>query len=326
MELDQYERKELSPNKTHPYICTIQHIVNNPKSKSVLNNNSNSDFILVKNLQKENELLRNKIKTYQMKYEILNSNHNNASTINLNNSNNIKEHNKYKSNKSLVNSNNINLKLHNTDKQTLLTTVQKKIISKKIISNQKISKTKQSSTSSTPKQRINELSSLNNRFMNRSTKKIIPNTKVNSLRTSTSHLKGRTPRKVNNNQYNEITSNNITISTNIRNESCIINRKKYNNFLEEFDTFKLVNFNKKENNNNPIKRKSSTINEDNKKVRLKRPGYLKYNSSITNSNGGVIINNVNYINVFPDNYNNNLHKMNVLKHKIKHPNILNKKS
>jgi hypothetical protein len=162
--------------------------------------------------------------------------------------------------------------------------------------------------------------------MNRSTKKIIPNTKVNSSRTSTSHLKGRIPRKVNNNQYSKITGNNITILNDIKNESCIINSKKYNNFLEEFDTLKLVNFNKKENNNNPIKRKSSTINEDNKKVRLKRPGYLKYNSSITNSNGGVIINNVNYINVFPDNYNNNLHKMNVLKHKIKHPNILNKKS
>ena len=168
---------------------------------------------------------------------MLNSNHNNDSTINLNNSNNIKEHNKYKSNKSLVNTNNINLKLHNTDKQTLLTTVQKKIIP-----NQKISKTKQSSTSSTPKQTINELSSLNNHFMNRSTKKIIPNTKVNSSRTSTSHLKERIPRKVNNNQYSEITGNNITISNDMRNESCIINSKKYNNFLEEFDTFKLVIF------------------------------------------------------------------------------------
>ena len=321
MELDQYERKELSLNKTHPYICTTQHIVNNPKSKTFLNNNFNNDFILVKNLHKENELLRNVIKTYQMKYEMLNSNLNNVSTMNLNNSNNIKEHNKYKSNKSQVNTNNINLKIHNTDKQTLLTTVQKKIIP-----NQKIPKTKQNSTSSTPKQTINELSLLNNPFMNRSTKKIIPNTKVNSSRTSTSHLKGRIPRKVNNNQYSKITGNNITISNDIKNESCIINSKKYNNFLEEFDTLKLVNFNKKENNNNLIKRKSSTINEDNKKVKLKNPGYLKYNSSITNSNRGVIINNVNYINVFPGNYNNNLHKINVLKHKIRHTNIINKKS
>ena len=71
MELDQYERKELSPNRTHSYIYTTQYIVNNPKSKSVLNNNASNDFILVKNLQKENELLRNIIKTYQIKYEML---------------------------------------------------------------------------------------------------------------------------------------------------------------------------------------------------------------------------------------------------------------
>lgn len=306
MELDEYERQKLSPNRTHSYIYTTSNIENTNSNRIIVSNtNSNSNFIQAKNLQNENERLRKLIKTYQIKYEMFTShNQNNKST-------NIKEN--HKINKLIVNTQYIN----------------------KNIQQQKIYKTKQCSTSSTPRQNNNVSTTLNTHFINRSTQKIIPNTKVNSSRISRSHLKKRINNKINSNQCNETHGNSTTLQNDIRNESCIMINRKYQNLLEEFDSFKIVNFNKKESNgNNVIKRKTSAIIENNKKTKLKKQGHMKYNSSISNSNGGdVIINNVNYINVFPSNYNNNtsnsnnntIQKMNILKHKIKHTHILNKK-
>ena len=323
MELGEYERKHNFPNRSHSYICTTQYLVNNPKKiKLIMHNKSNNNdySILAKQLQNENERLRKIIKTYQIKYEMFTSK-------NMNNSN-IKDTNKYqvnKFNKLIVNTNDIKIdrNIPNNKTLSLFST-----LPNKLVHSQKITKTKHSSTSTTPKQKASY-------FINKSTKKIMQPSKVNSSRKTTSYIRQRLSNMKNNNHCSEIHTiceNNSTIASDIKNASCIIGNHRYKNLLDEFAAIKIINTNKKERNTNNDNKKKIPVNDETiQKLKHKKPKHIKQSNSISTSNPDVIINNVNYINVYPTNYthnnnnNNNNTKVNILKHKLKHSNINNKK-
>ena len=319
MELGEYERKHNFPNRNHSYICTTQYLVNNPKQiKTVHSKSSNNNYsTLAKKLQNENERLQKVIKTYQIKYEMFTSKGVNSS--------NVKDTNKYqinKLNKLIVNTNDMKIDRNITNNKTLSLF---STLSNKFVHSQKITKTKHSSTSTTPKQKLPY-------FINKSSKKIMPSTKVNSSRKTTSYIRQRLSNKINHNQCSDIHTiceNNSVVTNDIKNSSSIIGHHRYKNLLDEFAEIKIITTNKKERNtNNDNKRKIPVNDETIQKFKYKKPKHIKQSNSISTANPDVIINNVNYINVYPTNYthnNNNNTKVNILKHRLKHSNINNKK-
>ena len=241
------------------------------------------------------------------------------------NSSNVKDTNKYqinKLNKLIVNTNDMKIDRNITNNKTLSLF---STLSNKFVHSQKITKTKHSSTSTTPKQKLPY-------FINKSSKKIMPSTKVNSSRKTTSYIRQRLSNKINHNQCSDIHTiceNNSVVTNDIKNSSSIIGHHRYKNLLDEFAEIKIITTNKKERNtNNDNKRKIPVNDETIQKFKYKKPKHIKQSNSISTANPDVIINNVNYINVYPTNYthnNNNNTKVNILKHRLKHSNINNKK-